>query len=369
MKTHHIPWVGLLVAALLAFYGCSELKTDLPAPVAPGVQAHDPGWMDTSAANFHGKSVKTQGDVQPCLECHGSNYQGGYSGVSCVACHQATGGSVHGRGWTDPTSSNFHGAAIRTANWDMRPCQTCHGTMYEGGKVNSSCRTCHTGTGGPEGCATCHGSTNPAPPRDLSTNTSRSARGVGAHQVHYAGTGIPVPAAVPIFCLECHTTPGPVYAPGHIDLTAGAEVLFNGPAANTRTNESWTIDFDPSLPLYIPTPSYDQGTLRCSNTYCHGNFKNGNLTFAPRWNDTTAASGVCGTCHGDVAQPPNTIARVIPKWEGHGGTHPPVVTGNTCATCHGDVVDANYRIINAARHINGRLSMRDLSGNFVERDF
>lgn len=367
MKTQHVVLIGLLIGASLVVFSCADLKNDLPAPVSPGVSVHAPDWVDTASANFHGKAVQAaNGDVSLCLNCHGMNYQGGSSGVSCVACHQSRGASIHGRGWVDPASPNFHGNTIRAAGWDMRSCQTCHGVLYDGGKVGVSCRACHTGTGGPEGCSTCHGSTNPAPPRDLDGNTSTTARGVGAHQIHVTGS----PRSGSMFCGQCHTTPGDIYAPGHFDPTPGAEVLFNSPLANTVTNEPTTIDYDPTLPLYTPSPAYNASTLKCSNVYCHGYFKNGNLAFAPTWNDTTGASGSsCGTCHGDVTQPLNTVARVIPKTTLQGGSHPVMLAGATCATCHGDVVDANYRIINPLKHVNGKLSMIDLSGNFVERDF
>ncbi len=48
--------------------------------------------------------------------------------------------------------------------------------------------TCHTKPAGPENCTTCHGSTNAAPPKDLSNNTSNDrTRQSGAHQVHLVG--------------------------------------------------------------------------------------------------------------------------------------------------------------------------------------
>jgi predicted CxxxxCH...CXXCH cytochrome family protein len=356
MKTTHIMLSWIAVVVVLAWSGCSELKTDLPSPVAPGVRAHEAAWMDTSSAKFHGKVVQAaQGDVQQCLKCHGQNYQGGTSTVSCVACHQSRGATLHGRGWVDPSSPNFHGNAIKGANWDMRPCQTCHGANYDGGKVGVSCRTCHTDTGGPEACATCHGSTNPAPPRDLFGNTTKAARGVGAHQKHVAtGTISSV-----VRCGECHVVPGAIYSAGHIDAGDGAEVVFNNPLTHVVTNQSGTIDYDPSLPLYTPNPSYDRTTLKCSNTYCHGYFKNGNLTFAPVWNDTTTASGMCGTCHGNVNAPADTLGtRYLPKTASQGGTHPEVAGLRIkCNVCHAEVVDANFRIINPSKHINGKLNV------------
>jgi predicted CxxxxCH...CXXCH cytochrome family protein len=150
-----------------------------------------------------------------------------------------------------------------------------------------------------------------------------------------------------------------VYVTGHIDSTSGAEVRLGSLLATTMTNKPGTIDYDPGLPLFTPTPSYTQSTLKCSNTYCHGYFKNGNLTFAPTWNDTTTASGACGTCHGNVLAPLDTLGtRYLPKTTAQGGTHPAVAgLGIRCNVCHAEVVDANFRIISPAKHINGKLNV------------
>lgn len=277
--------------------GCADLKRGLPEPVAPGVQAHEPGWGDKS-------------------------------------------------------SPDFHGTAIRNANWDMRSCKTCHGQNYDGGTSNSSCAECHTAVGGPENCSTCHGTVNPAPPRDLSGNTARTARGVGAHQIHILGSSL----ALAYYCNECHTVPGGIYDPGHIDASAGAEVVMNNPLARTTSNKPGTPNYTASLPLFAPNPVYNPTTMTCASTYCHGNFKNGNPNFAPVWNDASGSQMACGTCHGDVSRP-TLMLRALPKTAAEGGSHPAIPTGWTCANCHGDVVNANTQIINPAKHINGKLSI------------
>ncbi len=289
--------VQILTVAVLILggYGCADLKNGVPPATAPGVQAHGTGWLDKS-------------------------------------------------------SPNFHGNAIRQANWDMQSCKTCHGQQYDGGSVDVSCRTCHTGGAGPENCSTCHGSaTNIAPPRDLSGNSLRSARGVGAHQPHVVGTSIG--SIIP--CGECHNVPSSVYQADHIDATPNAEVVMNAGLTHTITNEETTPTYSPGLPLYTPTPTYDPNTLTCASTYCHGTFKNGNPTFAPVWTDASGSQMACGTCHGDVTKP--TLAeRALPRTAALGGTHPNVLT---CSNCHGDVVDANLRIIDPVKHVNGRLNL------------
>jgi predicted CxxxxCH...CXXCH cytochrome family protein len=251
-----------------------------------------------------------------------------------------------------PSAPEFHGAFIRLAGWDMRFCGDCHGTAYDGGRTGVSCRTCHAGVSGPENCTTCHGGANNAPPRDLNNNTVRSARAVGAHQVHVLGTA----RARALICTECHAVPATVYTAGHVDTPSPAEVQFTRELAQTVTNEPGTADYDASLPLFTPSPSYSGGALTCATTYCHGAFKNGNAENAPVWNDTTGTDAACGTCHGDVTR--LTLAeRARPKSSAEGGTH---TTSTNCSGCHADVVSGSgnsIRISNAALHINGRLNV------------
>ena len=131
------------------------------------------------------------------------------------------------------------------------------------------------------------------------------------------------------------TPVGGIFDPQHIDSTPGAEIVWGG-LTTLRTNVPGTPYYTSSLPTVTPRPSYDGD--RCSNTYCHGTFKNGNQANAPRWTDTSTSSGACGTCHG---LPPV-------------GVHP---ADNQCANCHSDVVDANLRFIDPRKHANGKLNV------------
>jgi predicted CxxxxCH...CXXCH cytochrome family protein len=65
--------------------------------------------------------------------------------------------SIHPGGWVDPTQADFHGKMIEDSGWSFSTCQGCHGSDFAGGKSNVSCLTCHSGPGGPTGCTTCHG--------------------------------------------------------------------------------------------------------------------------------------------------------------------------------------------------------------------
>ena len=257
--------------------------------------------------------------------------------------------SIHKEGILTPSSEDFHGKLVRNNNWDMNLCKECHGINYDGGLVKVSCFTCHNDFKGPENCSTCHGSSlSPAPPRDLSGNVLTSNRGVGAHQVHLAGNS----KGKTLSCAECHSVPGSVYQDGHIDTDVSqAEVLMNNYLANLTTNNPSTSNYSSQLPLFEPSPEYDSESLSCSNTYCHGTFKNGNTDNAPVWNDPTTAA--CGTCHGNPTKA-TLSEKALPKTSAQGGTHPDVLT---CSACHVGVVDANLKFIDASKHIDGKLNL------------
>lgn len=256
---------------------------------------------------------------------------------------------VHENGWIDPANSNFHGKAIQKSGWDMSLCKSCHGLKYDGGKVNVSCLTCHTKSAGPENCTTCHGGVNAAPPNDISGNTAQNARGVGAHQIHLLGGKL----SVPILCSDCHNVPPALSTVGHVDSPLPAEVVFNSKVSRTISNNPGTLFYSSSLPTVVPAPAYNADSVSCGNTYCHGNFKNGNPTFSPVWNNATGTQAACGTCHGDVNKP--TLAeRALPKIAALGGTHPNVLF---CSLCHTEVVDSDLNIIDKSRHISGKLNL------------
>ena len=94
-------------------------------------------WVGSSdSPDFHGKD-----DLDRCQTCHGEDYLGGTSGVSCYQCH-AGGASGHPATsiWVgSPDSDDFHGKD------DLDRCQTCHGEDYLGGTSGVSCYQCHAG--------------------------------------------------------------------------------------------------------------------------------------------------------------------------------------------------------------------------------
>ncbi len=341
--TRIAAWVISLGIAVSLFH-CSKLREDLESPTDITVKVHPAGWKDSTSANFHGTYLKAHKfDLSTCVSCHGINYSGGTSGVSCFQCHRSY---PHGSGWKDSTATGFHGRFIRASGWDMIQCRACHGVSYDGGRTAVSCLTCHQKPNGPENCTTCHGGANAAPPRDLDGNTASTVPGVGAHQSHLLGSSL----TSPIACSECHNVPSTVYEPGHIDNSGRARVIFNGPLGTQSTASG----------SFVPHPSYALDSLTCSNTFCHGNWKlekstslypfayadsamSGNNS-SPLWIGTSQAA--CGSCHG---LPPTG--------------HFPTTLAN-CARCHTGVIDFNGNIIDSTKHINGKVDVFDMEYSF-----
>lgn len=337
--------------ALILIAACSELNTDIPA--VPEINTHGDSLYSPASENYHPKTIASSPNGwDDCKECHAADFSGGVAKAGCNTseCHPTI--NVHVAGVIDPSSENFHGNYIKNNQWDMISCQSCHGTKYGGGEfkysdgssLSPTCLDCHTYIGGPENCTTCHGSAaSMAPPRDLDGNTSNTARGVGAHQIHL-GADV---SGKSLTCNDCHVVPGGVYSPGHLDSDNRAEVIFQSLIAKTITNDdsSPSVPIDPNQPTYIPAPVYNPADLTCANTYCHGYFKNGNVDNKPVWNDPSTSQ--CGSCHGDVTSP-------LPKTVSQGGNHP---NAPNCSFCHGGVVDANLKIINPSKHIDGLLNL------------
>jgi len=215
-----------VVLGVVLIWGCSQKKNPVES------LSHPKTWMQESSADFHGQIVVSRG-YSSCQECHGEEFSGGETGVSCYGCHKAF---PHKTDWMEIGSAGFHGAYIQSQNYDMHPCQECHGKDYSGGRAHKSCLECHTRPGGPEACNTCHGNEkNNAPPRDLAGNLDYTFPGVGAHQAMLnAG----------VSCGTCHVVPDSVYAPGHIDSTPYAEI-------------------NPNL-------GWNHSTETCSSAGCHG---------------------------------------------------------------------------------------------------
>lgn len=255
---------------------------------------------------------------------------------------------MHTKGILKPGEPDFHGKLIEIDSWSMKGCQQCHGKNYDGGLTGNSCISCHSETAGPENCATCHGSqTSPAPPKDINENTLITAKGVGAHQAHLQAG----PLGKQLSCSNCHIVPTGLYDTGHSDSELPAEVTISGFISTLVTNDPSANFYNSNLQRFSPDPIYNYDNLRCSNSYCHGFFKNGNPDNQPVWTDTNSSR--CGTCHGDPSKN-SAEERALPKTLQEGGSHPNNIN---CYVCHADVVNQSLKIVDPSKHIDGKLNL------------
>jgi hypothetical protein len=403
--------ISIIIGLILVVVSCTDLKKDLPVASSGTTKIHDAGWSDQSSSNFHGKYLKDKDyNTDVCTSCHAKNLLGGVSKVSCNKCHHSF---PHNDGWEDDTSKiNFHGKYLKAKNWNSNECKNCHGAAYTGGTsgkacyqchpsfphevkfavegghagymeqngypisdckkchganfagggiVNISCSQsdCHRDAGGntksPEACNTCHGvflatandTITWAPPRALNGDTLETSPGVGAHQAHLAEGEI----SSLIKCNQCHNIPAIVTATGHLDTPLPADVKFDTSLAGLKSADH----------TFNPNPSFNYSSLKCNNTFCHGNWKVRQETsidtdiftdtimtgaaYAPTW--TAGANEItCGKCHG---LPPN-------------GHSPEDLS--ECGDCHSGIVDLSGVIVKKEKHINGKINVYGMELNF-----
>jgi len=131
---------GLLIGvlALMVGIGCAERQTD------PQIEAHGGEWLQIGSADFHGDRVRASGG-DGCATCHGDNYRGVPHSPGCYECHDGAGG--HPEGYAVVSSDVFHDRNVEATG--PTPCQDCHGENYEGDWTSVSCFSCHAG--GPSG--------------------------------------------------------------------------------------------------------------------------------------------------------------------------------------------------------------------------
>lgn len=299
---------GLIVLLfIMVIAGCNSTPND-QSLLNPDTGKHAANWnVDHQAAFFANPSQ--------CTECHGTDYRGGISNVSCfsgdfngMSCH-ANGPSGHPADWALPTS---HGASAKvtpstSAMTGFPTCQICHGPDFTGGSIAG--QTCLNTAG-------CHGATvgaphSPAPWRaGATTHTDTYISNANACGLCHLGgrtppSYAPLPAGVQPGCFNSTLCHGNTAAPHPVPFTDAA---LHGPAAKT--------DF-----------IYCQG--------CHANPPISGAGTNPRFNVAigSLANG-CEDCH------EASTAHPVP-WR---GTLPLVVATshataanmlNACALCHG----------------------------------
>jgi hypothetical protein len=136
----HDPLLAvLLLLAVLSFAGCGTPNDS--SSFNPDSGRHPAGWLPA------GHTTKAVADMASCAQCHGADYAGGISGISCSSCHMGGVASIHPP-WGTPDYA-MHGSYVKSNSNDTSGCanSACHGTALTGVSGSGpSCTLCHIGS-------------------------------------------------------------------------------------------------------------------------------------------------------------------------------------------------------------------------------
>jgi predicted CxxxxCH...CXXCH cytochrome family protein len=242
--------------------------------------------------------------------------------------------SIHRGGILDPTSSDFHGQLIRDHEYDFPLCQKCHGDDFAGGTSKVSCLTCHTQ--GPTACATCHGDLPTKGSHAWHLGGGPTKKGFACatcHLVPKAYTDVghifladgsldPPPVEVTLGAIAALTPAGEVRTgpPSYDPTTQACSNIYChgatlGDGAATHTNPVWSAP---------GTGQADCGT-------CHGTPPDHGNTSAP------AGTTACVACHPSVVDKDRKIIGTDKHVNGQVDFGDPAAG---CAGCHGGKANA-----------------------------
>ena len=302
-----------------------------------GPSGHPEGWFNSSSDDFHGKVVFDEGE-ESCYRCHGEDLAGGTSGQSCYECHPNGFTGKHPDGWLDPSSEPWHGTPVIAGGAES--CSACHGEDYMGGWTGVSCFTCHNGPSGHpenfispssetshvlvvaekgnESCAACHGADYQGGWAEISCYTCHD----GGPSGHPATSEWLSPSSDDFHgkalfelgeenCMTCH---GADYTGG----TSGQSCYECHDEGFTAGHpEGW---LNPSSDNWHGTPVIDSGAESCAA--CHGE------DYMGGWTEVS-----CYTCHNGPSGHPQGFTDPTSS-TGHAAVI--AAEGNeSCAACHG----------------------------------
>jgi hypothetical protein len=125
----------LLLLVVFSLAGCGSANDS--SSFNPDSGSHPAGWLPAD------HMTKAVADMESCAQCHGADYAGGISGISCSSCHLGGVASVH------PVQWNGNGMLHRTEAWGTATIDSCrnivcHGPAFEGVYLSGgSCLVCH----------------------------------------------------------------------------------------------------------------------------------------------------------------------------------------------------------------------------------
>jgi predicted CxxxxCH...CXXCH cytochrome family protein len=292
----------VLLVAFAGIVGCGDDKSS-------GGMSSPPDWVVVSSGGRHAKSATLTyiaTGSSSCIECHGADLSGGKAKVSCLGnpsgCHhRRAAGFV-----ASPPAAQDHGVVAKNAPGysSFASCQICHGRDFSGGGSQVSCFPCHgvnaphparpwhgptyshttTNTENAQVCATCHfpGSPNnpanhPATPPAAGTQSgcfnSTLCHG-DTSAPHAIGTAWrdPNPQFHGLsakqdlsYCQGCHGTPGTTLFNGGITPTSCQNSTCHVRAKAHPT--PWNQGSQP-FPSYVVSHR-DSGNRNVACAICH----------------------------------------------------------------------------------------------------
>lgn len=267
------------------YRGGSTAVTCYDCHSGPGITHPAAGWV----VSDHRNTATAQGSAS-CQKCHGANYSGGGSGVACSTCHMENQTKVHMTAWYPDVQLNHRTYA---KNNGTARCATvyCHGTNLSGvAQSGPSCSSCHTWPFTQVSCTSCHGN-----PPDGSASPNRA----GKHSVHLALSGTN--------CSSCHS----------------------GAGSGTALHQNSAVDVVMAATFNAKTGAASSSGGTCAKVSCHGG------ATTPAW--LTGAIDVntqCATCHTAGTTQYNS------QYSGKHGTH--ANKSVACTSCHDTARLATY---------------------------
>jgi len=264
----------------------------------------------------------------------------------------AASGGVHEPGILDPSSPDFHGALLVERDWDFPLCQTCHGDDFAGGASGVSCLECHED--GPTACDTCHEAepvTGPHPAHFAGEVPCAECHRVPARwddegHIRVDGAADPPPAEVALGPLSARDL-DPPEREGPPSYAAGTQTCSNvychggalGEAGALHPAPSWTTEGDQAACggcHGVPPPDHVEAD-GCAA--CHA----GGAAHLDGTLDLGDGSGDCTACHGGggSAAPPRDLSGATTTAAIGVGAHRPhleawsgIAAPIECSECH-----------------------------------
>jgi predicted CxxxxCH...CXXCH cytochrome family protein len=278
-----ILFVSVLATTLLLF-GCSARKS---RPTQ--LRVHPVDWVASHPTLNFSNTLQPEYGIA-CKSCHGEDFSGGNSGVSCIGCHNQRRDTVT--------------------------------------NVLTTCTGCHGGS---------LGDSIGAPPRSVAGAVDDTARGVGGHRVMvfgstlFSGTDCQTCHIKPVFVLTAsHITPSGTGSDGRAEVVF---VVFSGTARLFSSRYG--------------SPTFDTLTGSCASVYCHGAFPGGDTARVVNFY-AGSTEAFCGSCHPAVGG--NDFARLSGKHFKHDSLGIPCTTCHFVTVDSLNAIQPASRLLN---HVNG----------------